>query len=616
MVSSTSPVQKTVQKKSFVQVAQASDVQAAGVMVVQTKGHSIALFYHQEKIHAIDNRCPHMGFPLHKGSVKDCVLTCHWHHARFDVTSGGAFVIWADDGRAFPVDVREGSVRVDLTPREDAEDYQHKRLVDGLEQGLSLVIAKSVIAQLAAGKGATAAFQTGLDFGIRYRRDGWGVGLTIHTCMMQLMPYLNTTDRPRALYHGLSAVARDCAGEPPRFAIQPLPETPANFQTLKGWFRQFIEVRDAQGAERCLASAVESGVEVTQLADMLFAAVTDHRFIDGGHALDFTNKALEALDHAGGENAAGILTSLVHGYAQAERMEESNAWRYPIDLVAILDRAFEALPEAILAGRDNRENAKRERVKKEHTKSLETTFSTNFSTNNDATVEQLVAILLGEDPAAIATHLLEALRQGCTTADLAGIVAYAAALRIAQFQTNNDFSDWDTAHHTFTFANAVHQGLKRSPSDELVRGIFDAAMAIYLNRFLNVPPARLPKPENQVDKPDELLHELSEQLNRQQRVNAVGNLVGTYLYSGGDPAGLISALGQLMLREDRDFHVIQSLEAAVQQYQHWQNHQAGIHVLVATARYLAAHSPTMRSQGQTYEIAARLQKGDRMYEED
>jgi hypothetical protein len=42
---------------------------------------------------------------------------------------------------------------------------------------------------------------------------------------------------------------------------------------------------------------------------------------------------------------------------------------------------------------------------------------------------------------------------------------------------------------------------------------------------------------------------------------------------------------------------------------------AGAHVLVAAARYLAAHSPTMRSQGQTYDIARRLSRGEILYEE-
>ena len=53
-----------------------------------------------------DNRCPHMGFPLDRGTVKDCILTCQWHHARFDLASGGTSDPWADDVRAFPVTIR------------------------------------------------------------------------------------------------------------------------------------------------------------------------------------------------------------------------------------------------------------------------------------------------------------------------------------------------------------------------------------------------------------------------------------------------------------------------------------------------------------------------------
>ena len=66
-------------------------------------------------------------------------------------------------------------------------------------------------------------------------------------------------------------------------------------------------------------------------------------------------------------------------------------------------------------------------------------------------------------------------------------------MRIVQFPTSNEFRDWDTALHSFTFANAVEQGLRRSESPELMRGVFDAAMSVYLNRFLNVPAVHLPE---------------------------------------------------------------------------------------------------------------------------
>ena len=95
--------------------------------------------------------------------------------------------------------------------------------------------------------------------------------------------------------------------------------------------------------------------------------------------------------------------------------------------------------------------------------------------------------------------LLQAIRAGALPSDLGRALAYAAALRIARFGTANEFSDWDTALHVFTYANAVHQLLARVERvhaedgyPEGVRGVFQGAIALYLTRYLNQPPARLP----------------------------------------------------------------------------------------------------------------------------
>jgi hypothetical protein len=407
--------------------------------------------------------------------------------------------------------------------------------------------------------------------------------------MVNLLPHLAPEDRPRALYHGLSAVSRDSAGEPPRFVVRPLPTGTADMTTLTGWFRRFVELRDAEGAERCIVSAVGAGADHSQVADMLFAAATDHRYLDAGHVLDFTNKAFEALDVAGWSYAEPVLASLAGGYAGATRMEESNSWRNPVDLVEILEDAFYELPETLESGRDRRGSWEGR--------------------------EELAFLLLDEDPKVVAEALLEALREGATEEELAGVVAYAAALRIARFPTTNEFGDWDTALHTFTFANAVHQGLRRSSSQELLRGVFDAAMSVHLDRFLNVPPARLPEPRGSEGTPEELLVGLPELLDERQRVDAAGELVASYLYGGGDADRLLAVMGGLLLREDRNFHTIQAIEAAFRQHTLLRGTAAGTHLLVAAARYLAAHSPTMRSQGQTYDIARRLSRGEILYEE-
>ncbi|MEH1816737.1 MAG: Rieske (2Fe-2S) protein [Nostoc sp.] len=573
----------------YIRVAQLAEVQAAGSLLVHKEKHTIALFYSNNTVYAIDNRCPHMGFPLQGSTCKDGIVTCPWHYARFDLASGGTFDSWADDVPCFPVEIRDGEVWVNLAPPVNPHTHHRQRLQDGLEQNISLVIAKSTLALLDMGVNPTEPFLMGLEFGTRYNKAGWSTGLTIHTCMMNLLPYLDVEDKPRALFHGLSAVANDSAGAPPEFVVHPLPNSKVDLATLKSWFRQFIQVRDAEAAQRCLVSAVRSGANSKQIADMLFCAATDRRYLDVGHTVDFINKALEALDTIAWQAAESILASLVSGLANASRMEESNSWRYPVDLVAILESAFEQLPTVLSVGKSRQ--------------------------GSWLQADELIPILLGEDPQAIADSLLNALKAGCTEEQLAGVVTYTAALRVARFHTNNDFGDWNSAHHPFTFANAVHQALRRVPTVELLRGVFDAAMSVYLNRFLNVPPARLPEPKDIGENPEQLLQQLPDLLNRQQQVNQTGQLVANYLYSGGSAERLMAKLGKLMLRENRDFHVIQEMEAAFRQYSFLGQTSAGIHILVAASRYLAAHSPTMRSQGQTYQIAERLHQGARLFEE-
>jgi nitrite reductase/ring-hydroxylating ferredoxin subunit len=582
-------VSTSSQPQSLVRAATLAELQEKGQLLVRLNQQPIALFYDHDRVYAIDNRCPHMGFPLHGSVYKDGIVTCPWHYARFDLASGGTFDSWADDVRSFPVQIQAGEIWVDVAAPLNPKAHQQQRLQDGLEQGILLVIAKSVIALLDLGVVPTEPFQIGLAFGTRHNKTGWDTGLTMLTCMINLLPYLDESDRPRALYQGLSAVARDSADAPPHFRVHPLPTTTLDFSTLKAWFRQFIEQRDREAAERCLVTAVQAGMSRTQIAEMLFAAATDHRYLDVGHVLDFINKALEALDAIEWQEAEPVLASLVAGLANATRMEEASSWRYPVDLVAILEGAFEQLPAALATG--------------------------NSQAGAWRQPPELLSVLLGEDAQAIADSLLNALRSGCTEVQLAQIVTYAAALRVARFHTNNDHGDWNSAHHPFTFANAVQQGIHRVPVIELLRGVFDAAMSVYLNRFLNVPPARLPEAKDIVTHPESLLERLSDLLDRQQQVNETGRLVAQYLYSGGNPKALMALLAKLMLRENRDFHVIQSIEAAFRLYSQLDDPLERVPVLVATARYLAAHAPTMRSQEQTYQMAYRLHRGDRLFEE-
>ena len=577
---------QTAAPDRLVRVASLSELRAAGRLVVRADRHTICLFADGDQVHAVDNRCPHMGFPLHRGTVCDGILTCHWHHARFDLATGGTFDQFADELRRFAVTVAGDDVLIDAGPV--AAAHQRKRLQDGLERDISLVIAKATITLLEADPSGVEVFRAGLDFGVARRGGGWFRGLTTLTCLMNLLPRIEPAERAPALYHGLADVAADSAAEPPRFPLDPLPGPPPAQERLAAWFRDFVEVRDAEGAERALVSAIRGGARPAAVADMLFAAATDHRYLDGGHTLDFVNKALEALDTAGWERAEAVLASLPAQLAGAERMEEANSWRNPIDLVALLGAAFAELPRALADSAGGGRRFDR---------------------------PALVETILEDEPAAIVEAVLAAVRAGAGAVELGSAVSFAAARRIARFPTSNEFGDWDTALHTFTFANAVEQGLRRSPSPALLRGVLDGAISVHLDRFLNVPAARLPAGDPDAD-PAALLGELPGVLDRRQQVDEAAAIVASFIASGGRQRDLIQALGAALVRENRNFHTIQCVEAAVRQHELLEGTPEATLPLVAAARYLAAHATTTRSQRQTFDIARRLHRGETLYKDE
>ena len=312
-------------------------IKERGCTVVTGGGHAIAVFHHEGKAYAVDNRCPHMGFPLDRGSVRDGILTCHWHHARFDLSSGGTFNPFADDVRSFPVAVVDGEVWVDPEPApRDEGQHWRRRLEDGLEHNIRLVIAKSVLGLQGTGTDYREPLGIGARFGATYSANGWGAAMSILTCTANILPRLHEEDRPRALYQGLLHVARECAGKAPRFPVEPLPTGESRPEVFTRWFRDFIDVRDEEGAERCLTTAIALGFSREDIAGMIFAAATDHIYLDAGHVVDFANKAFELLDHLSWEMAGRVLPSLVHGMARARRSQELSQWRQPVDLASIV----------------------------------------------------------------------------------------------------------------------------------------------------------------------------------------------------------------------------------------------------------------------------------------
>ena len=576
----------------FIKCAEVADIPEEGVIALNVGGHSIALAKSNGKIFAVDNRCPHMGYPLNRGSVQDGILICHWHHAMFDLASGCTFHPFADDVQAYPIDVREGSVYVNVGANgADAVARWKIRLREGLEQSINLILAKSVIALRSLKTAPDAIVEVGALYGARGRRAGWGPAMTILTCMANVAEKLTDADKVLALYQGLLHVSSETSASAPRIPLTRLETDTHSLTQLKTWFRYFIEVRNADGAERTILTAIAQGATPTQICDMMVAAATDHFYRDGGHTLDFINKAFELLERIGWEKADEVIPTLVGMLASSSRAEEQNRWRSPIDFVPVLRGIFDELEAIIESGKGKQWHGG----------------------------EALTETLLGEEPLGTINALKSAFQEGATLTELTQTLASAAALRIARFHTKNEFGDWIAVLHTYTYANALHQCAKRAPSVEIARGIFHGAMAIYFDRWFNMPAARLPQNRRETETlptdADELLDGFVDLLDTQAQADRGGMYIYRYLSLGHPREALLERLGHILLREDAEFHSFQMLEAAFQQADELDEARARI-ALVAAARYLAAHAPTARARRQTANLALRLHRGDDLSADD
>ncbi|MFQ5734297.1 MAG: Rieske (2Fe-2S) protein [Planctomycetaceae bacterium] len=568
------------------------ELRERGVIVVAGGDRPIAVFLHDgDQVAAVDNRCPHLGFPLHKGTVKDGLLTCHWHEARFDLCSGCTFDLWADDVPIFETEVRDGNVYVSPRPKraEDADHYR-RRLVYGLQHGVGLIQAKAILGLRRKGFEWIDVLREVASFGTQHH-DDWSEGMTLLTIAANLRAHLSEETMYHVALRASRQVAADCSDAVPTRKREPLLEGDPAPERLSRWLCNWVQTRHRDGAERVVLTACDRFGPSAELADIVFTAANERVYAQIGHVFDASNKAFELLDAIGWEQAADMLPLLMRQTVMAPGAEEDAHWHHPVEVIEPLKNAEATLREMFAADFGRRE-----------------TFDAH-----------LTDVLLGDDPLSIIDALMSSLREGAAPHTLAKQVAYAAAVRLARFAMTNEVTDWFNPRHTFIFANAVHRAVKRSPTPGVVRGILHAALSVYMDRFLNMPAARMPGDERLGQLPTDstaLRRQLLDALDTHADVETTAAMVVRHLRQGHPRSDLIDVLAFATSREDLDFHAMQVLEAAVQQCREWDGGPETEQIFVAVARQLAAFCPTPRAGLQIARIADRLDRGEKMYEGD
>ena len=100
---------------AWTKVATTQELPAGGAKQARVGGKTLAVFNVDGTFYAIDDTCPHRGAPLSEGMVAGKEVTCPWHAARFDLTTGAHLCPPARaDVHAYKVQVVGDEVQVEV----------------------------------------------------------------------------------------------------------------------------------------------------------------------------------------------------------------------------------------------------------------------------------------------------------------------------------------------------------------------------------------------------------------------------------------------------------------------------------------------------------------------
>jgi nitrite reductase/ring-hydroxylating ferredoxin subunit len=99
----------------FVKVAKTDEIVPGQGKMVEVKGKKIGLFNVEGSFYAIDDSCTHRGGPLSEGVLEGKQVTCPWHGAIYNVTTGEVLSPPAPQGVArYSVRVEGSDIEVEV----------------------------------------------------------------------------------------------------------------------------------------------------------------------------------------------------------------------------------------------------------------------------------------------------------------------------------------------------------------------------------------------------------------------------------------------------------------------------------------------------------------------
>lgn len=446
-------------KESWVSAGRADGFEIGRGEVVKSERRQAAVFrLPDDRFLAVDNLCPHEGYPLAQGYVKDCVLTCAWHNFKFDLATGECLK-GDEDVTTFPVRVTDGLVEVDFSERRSAADLG--KLWSSLSQGLledSMGrVARDVVRLLEAEVAAVDIALHGALFDARYGEYGTTHALPVACDITGLLPRYSGHEAVRPVMQVMELASEPSVRRPPR----PIPEPtdPGDDPIAVGdRLLALVEAEEGEEAESLFRGALSRDWDRDTVEQWLLRLCAEH-FLSFGHRLIYVIKAFDLIDRVGWQRGRDLLPSLVASIATGTR-EDS------LPPMAFLRRRLAELEPSFPAWRAATDGVGWDR-------------------------ESFIAAVVDGTKQEAAEAVATALADGVGSNAVIDALSLSAAERLFRFDASIDADPtvqegWLDVTHTLTFANATRRAFERSDDPALVRLLFYAAHFVNRTRPLDL----------------------------------------------------------------------------------------------------------------------------------
>ena len=578
-------------QSNFVKVADLKDVPEGTPKAVKVEGRSIALFQHQGSVYATDNQCPHMGYPLTRGRVRNGVLTCDWHGWSYDMKGGGCFTGGCDDLDTFPVEVRDSAIYIDVRSGGSKRKDAHLLLLkEGLLSEDNWTLSKAIAITLARGVSEQDTLKRvvqhlGRHIATERGANEGGRELAMMVNGVKVARHYEPDDRLIPLMMAATG-ASGRAGDRP--AVQPLPP-PVTWDKLEQWIRVFSADKTWEGIEKCLITARRLGGHDERIVPMLYERALEPFFLGHSENLPLLGYLAELLEEFGWEQAEELVCNLAAKILGRERGA-------PEELRLAAIKMFEPI----------------------HTL-IEELASTSTGDKVAAYDEEALAKgLVSGDLTQAFNAISDALRARVDIDRIVTTMVLLAADRMARTPVNLN-PGWGSLRQELILVSSVRTALRYGGFRVGAKALYHAAWQFFSDRWLNITPRSLNEPlsaaKSDASNEDRALRTVLDSIETIQ-VREVGRQTREYLNAGFSGDRLLSEMGQSILRDDNGWNLVHGLRVVFDEWKLCEGHPARNQLLIGLARWATdvRKRTGNQSAAQTAQRFARGQTAVDLYE--